>query len=32
MKWLLLHEVEGEVSLNVQKDADGNVRVSILNQ
>lgn len=28
----LLHEVEGEVSLNVQKDADGNVRVSILNQ
>ena len=26
----LLHEVEGEVSLNVQKDADGNVRVSIL--
>lgn len=26
----LLHEVEGEVNLNVQKDADGNVRVSIL--
>ena len=26
----LLHEVEDEVSLNVQKDADGNVRVSIL--
>lgn len=26
----LFHEVEGEVSLNVQKDADGNVRVSIL--
>lgn len=26
----LLHEVEGEVTLNVQKDADGNVKVSIL--
>lgn len=26
----LFHEIEGEVSLNVQKDADGNVRVSIL--
>lgn len=26
----LLHEVEGEVKLNVQKDADCNVRVSIL--
>lgn len=26
----LLHDVEGEVSLNVQKDADGNVKVSIL--
>ena len=26
----LLHDVDGEVRLNVQKDADGNVKVSIL--